>query len=192
MNTADLDDHDLETLAASILCDPAEHPPERVHEAWRAGLASAPRRVGLATTPGRPGPAPIAIAASAMVLAAVGGIALITPDRGGEADEEPSSSNTTVTAIDLTALGPAAGGAMGERDLGGLTDPARLPDCLGEHGENDADLLGAAPVAVDGRVRQLFVLSTGMPGRVTVLLTVNTCGTEPAAPLAHHSIGTPG
>ena len=53
-------------------------------------------------------------------------------------------------------------------------------------------LLGAAPVAHGERVGQLFVLSTGIPGRVTVLLTLNTCGSEPGPPVVHEQIGAPG
>lgn len=148
-------------------------------------------------------------AAAAAVLLVAGGIWIATPGAnrspGGEAGDGPSSrtiaqpeetrpARTGITQpdIDLAALGPAVADAMGAVDLGGLVDPALAEICLAEHGERADALLGAAPMAHGDRVGQLFVLSTGMHGQVTVLLTVNTCGSEPEPPVVHETIGRPG
>ncbi|WP_295626427.1 hypothetical protein [uncultured Corynebacterium sp.] len=118
------------------------------------------------------------------------------PEAGGGARNEASSRNGTDDGADpeitLTSLGAAAGEAMGERDFTGLADPDLAAACLDEHGESIDAILGAAPMAHGDRVGQLFVLSTGIPGRVTVLLTVNACGREPAEPVVHRAIGAPG
>lgn len=139
--------------------------------------------------------APIAVtaataAAAAAVLLVAG--AGIFPHPWTDAGDGPSQSQPAQPDIDLAALGPAVGAAMGERDLGGLDDPALADACLSAHDEAPDALLGAAPVAHGERVGQLFVLSTGIPGRVTVLLTLNTCGSEPGPPVVHEQIGAPG
>lgn len=139
--------------------------------------------------------APIAVtaataAAAAAVLLVAG--AGIFPHPWTGAGDGPSQSQPAQPDIDLAALGPAVGAAMGERDLGGLDDPALADACLSAHDEAPDALLGAAPVAHGERVGQLFVLSTGIPGRVTVLLTLNTCGSEPGPPVVHEQIGAPG
>lgn len=144
--------------------------------------ATAPVTVTAAT-------AATAAAAAAVLLVAGAGI---FPHPWTDAGDGPSQSQPAQPDIDLAALGPAVGAAMGERDLGGLDDPALADACLSAHDEAPGALLGAAPVAHGERVGQLFVLSTGMPGRVTVLLTLNTCGSEPGPPVVHEQIGAPG
>ncbi|MFD5868957.1 hypothetical protein ACFWGD_10165 [Corynebacterium sp. NPDC060344] len=197
------DDASLEYLASSLLCDDA--PPPSVHRHWKehhaaigdGGSASVLRFPGRGA---RSQFAPAAAAAAAVVILA-GGAWLTLPggpgDAGGEVGDGASSSTVAQPGpaqpdIDLAALGPAAGKAMGERDLGGLRDPALAAACLAQHGESEGALLGAAPMAHGDGVGQLFVLSAGMHGRVTVLLTVNTCGTDPAPPVVHRTIGAPG
>ena len=139
--------------------------------------------------------APIAVtaataaAAAAVILVAGAGI---FPHPWTGAGDGPSQSQPAQPDIDLAALGPAVGAAMGERDLGGLDDPGLADACLAAHDEAPDALLGAAPVAHGERVGQLFVLSTGIAGRVTVLLTLNTCGSEPGPPVVHEQIGAPG
>lgn len=130
-----------------------------------------------------------AAAAAAVLLVAGAGI---FPHPWTGAGDGPSQSQPAQPDIDLAALGPAAGAAMGERDLGGLDDPGLADACLAAHDEAPDALLGAAPVAHGERVGQLFVLSTGIAGRVTVLLTLNTCGSEPGPPVVHEQIGAPG
>lgn len=144
--------------------------------------ATAPVTVTAAT-------AATAAAAAAVLLVAGAGI---FPHPWTGAGDGPSQSQPAQPDIDLAALGPAAGAAMGERDLGGLDDPGLADACLAAHDEAPDALLGAAPVAHGERVGQLFVLSTGIPGRVTVLLTLNTCGSEPGPPVVHEQIGAPG
>ena len=204
-----IDDDSLECLAASLLGD--EAPPPSVHEAWRrdhsdGGDADSATvaRPSFGSSFGR-----FAAAAAAAIVLVAGGIWVTAPgaDRspGGEAGDGPSSrtvgqpeetrpARTGIAQpdIDLAALVPAVADAMGSVDLGGLVDPALAEVCLAEHGERADALLGAAPMAHDDRVGQLFVLSTGMHGRVTVLLTVNSCGSEPAPPVVHETIGRPG
>ncbi|MCG7439801.1 hypothetical protein MHK78_10140 [Corynebacterium freneyi] len=216
---ASLDDDSLECLAASLLGD--EAPPPSVHSAWRRDHADGgdADSATVARPPfgssfgwsfnesfGR-----FAAAAAAAIVLLAGGIWVTAPgaDRspGGEAGDGPSSSRiaqpeetrpaaggseSAQPEIDLAALGPAVADAMGAVDLGGLVDPALAEACLAEHGERADALLGAAPMAHGDRVGQLFVLSTGMHGQVTVLLTVNTCGSEPEAPVVHETIGRPG
>lgn len=144
--------------------------------------ATAPVTVTAAT-------AATAAAAAAVLLVAGAGI---FPHPWTDAGDGPSQSQPAQPDIDLAALGPAVGAAMGERDLGGLDDPALADACLSAHDEAPDALLGAAPVAHGERVGQLFVLSTGIPGHVTVLLTLNTCGSEPGPPVVHEQIGAPG
>lgn len=140
--------------------------------------------------------APIAVTAAATAAAAAAVLLVagagIFPHPWTDAGDGPSQSQPAQPDIDLAALGPAVGAAMGERDLGGLDDPALADACLSAHDEAPDALLGAAPVAHGERVGQLFVLSTGIPGRVTVLLTLNTCGSEPGPPVVHEQIGAPG
>lgn len=188
-----LGDDELGYLAASLLCD--DSPPPSVHDAWRLSHSAGPDRRSV-VRPFPRGPAIVAAAAAAAVVVAAGG-AWLTPlphpqPPGAGAGDAASSREPAQPGIDLAGLGPAAAGAMGERDFGGLADPARAGACLAEHGEREDALLGAAPMAHGDRVGQLFVLSAGMHGRVTVLLTVNTCGTVPAEPVVHRTIGAPG
>lgn len=149
--------------------------------------------------------APVAapVAAGVVAIALAGGIvATGTGERADGSDgadggrvassSEGADTRTTEARIDFAALVPAAGDAMGERDFGGLRDPGLAAECLAQHGEDMGALLGAAPVAHGGGVAQLFVLSAGMPGRVSVLLTVNDCGGRPADPIVHREIGAPG
>lgn len=142
--------------------------------------------------------APIAVTAATAATAAAAAAVLLVAGAGifphpwTGAGDGPSQSQPAQPDIDLAALGPAAGAAMGERDLGGLDDPGLADACLAAHDEAPDALLGAAPVAHGERVGQLFVLSTGIPGRVTVLLTLNTCGSEPGPPVVHEQIGAPG
>lgn len=215
-----LDDDSLECLAASLLGD--EAPPPSVHSAWRrdhsdGGDADSATvaRPSFGTSLGSSFVSsftamPTAFAAAgAAVLLVAGGIWITAPGAdhspGGEAEDGPSSrtiaqpeetrpARTGIPQpdIDLAALGPAVADAMGAVDLGGLVDPALAEVCLAEHGELPDALLGAAPMAHGDRVGQLFVLSTGMHGQVTVLLTVNTCGSEPEPPVVHETIGRPG
>lgn len=210
----ELDDVSLECLASSLLCD--DPPPPTVHEEWRrahsaedadAEAAAVLRFPGRDTAAWRP---PAAAAAAAVVLLA-GGMWLAAPGAGespaGVVGDGSSSSTSAQTSaaqpgparpgpaqpeVDLAALGPAAGAAMGADDFGGLLDPSLAGACLAEHGESENALFGAAPMAHGDRVGQLFVLSSGMHGRVSVLLTVNTCGREPAPPVVHETIGAPG
>ncbi|MFC3849529.1 hypothetical protein ACFORJ_05055 [Corynebacterium hansenii] len=188
-----LADDELGYLASSLLCD--DSPPPSVHDAWRLRHSTDPDRRSVVRLFPR-GPATIAAAAAAAVIFAAGGAWLTPPPHQqppvGGAGDGASSREPAQPGIDLASLGPAAAGAMGERDLGGLIDPARAGACLAEHGEREDALLGAAPMAHGDRVGQLFVLSAGMHGRVTVLLTVNTCGTVPAEPVVHRTIGAPG
>ncbi|MFD8880303.1 hypothetical protein [Corynebacterium xerosis] len=149
------------------------------------------RRRFSATAPVTVTAATVATAAAAAAVLLVAG-AGIFPHSWTDAGDGPSQNQPAQPDIDLAALGPAVGAAMGERDLGGLDDPALADACLSAHDEAPDALLGAAPVAHGERVRQLFVLSTGMPGRVTVLLTLNTCGSEPGPPVVHEQIGAPG
>ncbi|AYJ33429.1 hypothetical protein D4R08_09180 [Corynebacterium xerosis] len=142
--------------------------------------------------------APIAVTAATAATAAAAAAVLLVAGAGifphpwTGAGDGPSQSQPAQPDIDLAALGPAAGAAMGERDLGGLDDPGLADACLATHDETPDALLGAAPMAHGERVGQLFVLSTGIPGRVTVLLTLNTCGSEPGPPVVHEQIGAPG
>lgn len=197
-----VDDASLEYLASSLLCDDA--PPPSVHAAWR-DRHSATGDEESATVlrfPGR-GPrmwsAPAAAAAAVVILA--GGAWLTSPadQPAAVGDAGDGASSSTVAQpdpaqpdIDPAALGPAVADALGGTDFGGLRNPGLAGECLAEHGESEDALLGAAPVAHGERVGQLFVLSTGIPGHVTVLLTLNTCGSEPGPPVVHEQIGAPG
>lgn len=215
-----LDDDPLECLAASLLGD--EAPPPRVHAAWRrdhsdggdADSATVARptfgtSLGSSFASSFTAMPTAFTAAAAAVLLGAGGIWVTAPgaDRspGGEAGDGPSSrtiaqpeetrpARTGIAQPDiyLATLGPAVADAMGAVDLGGLVDPALAEACLAEHGERADALLGAAPMAHGDRVGQLFVLSTGMHGQVTVLFTVNTCGSDPEPPVVHETIGRPG
>lgn len=216
---APLDDDSLECLAASLLGD--EAPPPSVHSAWGrdhsdGGDADSATvaRPSFGSSFGGAFNASFgrfAAAAAAAIVLLAGDIWVTAPgaDRspGGEAGGGSSSSTiaqpeeTRPAAdvsepaqpeIDLAALGPAVVDAMGAVDLGGLVDPTLAEACLAEHGERADALLGAAPMTHGDRVGQLFVLSTGMHGQVTVLLTVNTCGSEPEPPVVHETIGRPG
>ena len=217
-----LDDDSLECLAASLLGDEAPPPSvhsawRRDHSDGGDADSATVARPSFGTSLGSSFvssftamPTAFAAAAAAVLLVA-GGIWITAPGAdhspGGEAEDGPSSrtiaqpEETRPAAdgagpaqpdIDLAALGPAVADAMGAVDLGGLVDPALAEACLAEHGERADALLGAAPMAHGDRVGQLFVLSTGMHGQVTVLLTVNTCGSEPEAPVVHETIGRPG
>lgn len=217
-----LDDAALESLAASLLCDEAppayvhelwrrdhgahddaDDPRRNLLRAGKTGrsgeagtamgtrMAPVLRRRFSATAPVTVTAATAATAAAAAAVLLVAG-AGIFPHPWTGAGDGPSQSQPAQPDIDLAALGPAVGAAMGERDLGGLDDPALADACLSAHDEAPDALLGAAPVAHGERVGQLFVLSTGIPGRVTVLLTLNTCGSEPGPPVVHEQIGAPG
>lgn len=217
-----LDDDSLECLAASLLGDVAPPPSvhaawRRDHSDGGDADSATVARPTFGTSLGSSFassfsalPTPFAAAAAAVLLVA-GGIWITAPgaDRSpGEEAEDGLSSRTIAQPeetrpaaggsepaqpeIDLAALGPAVADAMGAVDLGGLVDPALAEVCLAEHGERADALLGAAPMAHGDRVGQLFVLSTGMHGQVTVLLTVNTCGSEPEPPVVHETIGRPG
>lgn len=212
----ELDEASLECLASSLLCD--DPPPPTVHEEWRRahsaeGADADADAAAVLRFPGRGAPAwrPPAAAAAAAVVLLAGGIWLAAPGAdespGREAGDGSSSSTGAQTSaaqpgparpgpaqpeVDLAALGPAVVAAMGAEDFGGLLDPELAGACLAEHGEIKNALLGAAPMAHGDRVGQLFVLSSGMHGRVSVLLTVNTCGREPAPPVVHETIGAPG
>ena len=216
-----LDDAALESLAASLLCDEAppayvhelwrrdhgahddaDDPRRNLLRAGKTGRSGeagpamgtrmAPvlrlRRRFSATAPIAVTAATAAAAAAVLLVAGAG----IFPHPWTGAGDGPSQSQPAQPDIDLAALGPAVGAAMGERDLGGLDDPALADACLSAHDEAPDALLGAAPVAHGERVGQLFVLSTGIPGRVTVLLTLSTCGSEPRPPVVHEQIGAPG
>lgn len=197
-----VDDASLEYLASSLLCDDA--PPPSVHDHWKdhhsatggGESATVLRFPGRGT---RMWSAPAAAAAAVVILA--GGAWLTSPaDRPtavGDAGDGASSSTVAQPDpaqpdIDLAALGPAVADALGGTDFGGLRNPGLAGKCLAAHGESENALLGAAPMAHGDRVGQLFVLSAGMHGRVTVLLTMNTCGAEPTAPVLHRTIGAPG
>lgn len=217
-----LDDDSLECLAASLLGDEAPPPSvhsawRRDHSDGGDADSATVARPSFGTSLGSSFvssftamPTAFAAAAAAVLLVA-GGIWITAPGAdhspGGEAEDGPSSrtiaqpeetrpaaggSEPAQPEIDLAALGPAVADAMGAVDLGGLVDPALAEACLAEHGERADALLGAAPMAHGDRVGQLFVLSTGMHGQVTVLLTVNTCGSEPEPPVVHETIGRPG
>ncbi|KKO81556.1 hypothetical protein WU86_09005 [Corynebacterium xerosis] len=97
--------------------------------------ATAPVTVTAAT-------AATAAAAAAVLLVAGAGI---FPHPWTGAGDGPSQSQPAQPDIDLAALGPAVGAAMGERDLGGLDDPALADACLSAHDEAPDALLGAAP-----------------------------------------------
>lgn len=217
-----LDDDSLECLAASLLGDEAPPPSvhsawRRDHSDGGEADSATVARPSFGTSLGSSFVSsctamPTAFAAAAAaVLLVVGGIWVTAPgaDRslGGEAGGGPSSrtiaqpeetrpaadgSEPAQPEIDLAALGPAVADTMGAVDLGGLVDPALAEICLAEHGERADALLGAAPMAHGDRVGQLFILSTGMHGQVTALLTVNTCGSEPEPPVVHETIGRPG
>ncbi len=217
-----LDDDSLECLAASLLGDEAPPPSvhsawRRDHSDGGDTDPATVARPSFGTSLGSSFASsftamPTAFAAAAAaVLLVVGGIWVTAPgaDRspGGEAGGGPSSrtiaqpeetrpaadgSEPAQPEIDLAALGPAVADTMGAVDLGGLVDPALAEICLAEHGERADALLGAAPMAHGDRVGQLFILSTGMHGQVTALLTVNTCGSEPEPPVVHETIGRPG
>lgn len=193
---------DLACLASSLLAD--ETPPPRVHDAWRGAADAAPgtgagavtaiadharRRAGRFIT--------FAAAAAVTFIAATGASFLGSgADRGITASESgggehPDGEGPVEAEVELASVAPAVGGAMGERNLSALRDPAALEECLAGHGESAGALLGAAPVTVEGRVRQLFVLATGIPGRVSVLVVTEGCGSEPGPPLVHDTIGAP-
>lgn len=185
---------ELAALAASLLAD--EPPPPRVHDSWR-GDAGARH---IATGPGTGGgrlrgrgsrfAAFAAAAALAVIVAAGASFLWVSGDRGTTASESGEGAAPDVE-VELAAVAPAIGGAMGERDISSLRDPAALRDCLAAHGEDADALLGAAPATVDGRVRQLFILASGIPGQVSVLLVSEGCGREPGPPLVHDTIGAP-
>lgn len=207
---------ELVHLAASLLAE--DRPPASVHGAWRtelrdgadAGTDAAEPDAGRdpdeapAYGPAVPtiaGPrslrsAPMIAAAAVMFIAAVGiGSVFGGGDAGGGPSESTGGGGDAAAgdpAIALAAVAPAVDGAMGERDVSALRDPHRLEDCLSGHGEDASALLGAAPVTHEGRVRQLFVLTSGIPGRVSVLLVSDACGSEPGPPLVHGTIGAPG
>ena len=125
-------------------------------------------------------------AATAVLLVVAGGLSfrdsgterrISTLESGG--GEHPCQEGPVKAEVELASVTAAIGGAMDERDLSALRDPGALEECLAEHGENGDALLGAVPATVEGRVRQLFVLATGIPGRVSVLVVTEGCGSEP-------------
>lgn len=145
---------DLACLASSLLAD--ETPPPRVHDAWRGAADAAPgtgagavtaiadharRRAGRFIT--------FAAAAAVTFIAATGASFLGSgADRGITASESgggehPDGEGPVEAEVELASVAPAVGGAMGERNLSALRDPAPS--------KNAWRGTGKAPVRCSGR-----------------------------------------
>ncbi|MFF0816567.1 hypothetical protein ACFYVR_15670 [Rhodococcus sp. NPDC003318] len=164
-----------------------ESEPPRVAESG-ASVSELPAR--------RRNPVRVAAAvAAAFVVFAIAGVTLLRPSA-----EEPHRSADAPTGAVLAdpatvQLGDDLGAAaaltvLGNTDLGSLSDPARLSECLRANGiDADTQLLGSGPVQLRGIAGTLLLTAGPQAPKITALVVGSTCSTNDPATLARADIG---
>ncbi|MFZ2177617.1 MAG: hypothetical protein WAW17_27035 [Rhodococcus sp. (in: high G+C Gram-positive bacteria)] len=122
-------------------------------------------------------------AAAALVVA----LAVVTPN-----DQEPLETDTPATALDLG--GELERGQVltliGSTELGPLTDPGILAECLQANGiEESRTLLGSGEVRLDGVPGVLLLFAGPRPPQITALVVGTDCRAGNPATLTVDEIG---
>lgn len=126
----------------------------------------------------------VAVTAGAVLAVVAAAAGLLGPQR-------PTGGIVAVTTIELEQL---AAGSLGVRDLGELSDPARLTGCMARVAEQadvdpDAGVVAGRRVLLDGREGILLLVLTGERGRFDVVVVDPECGPDGGMVLITGTIG---
>lgn len=187
----------------ALRTDPATPPPipPDVLARIRGALDAEPAPAGASVTtltPRRRDPVRIAAAAAAaVVVLAVAGVALVRPSLDRSESPPPDTGNGAILAdpAAMVQLGDELGPStaltlLGNTDLGALSDPTVLSECLRANAiDPDTPLLGSGPVQLRGIPGTLLLLAAPQAPKIHALVVGSSCSADDPATLASTVIG---